>query len=411
MSVPRVYIFNSTCDFAVGNSNPSWQANQMLQKMEHDLGNLPQFLCKPNDIVIVQKYPSSQLVNILSDAGFEMPQFRKIDELHTITDIDSIHPWGWSPATHQLLKDVKAYCSKEFLSSAVASWKPEHRELYSRSTARKFLKSIISDYNENCFIGMNSLPRVCSSVSEIEEVAELWGKIMIKQPWSSSGRGLQPVTKFPIHQSVKQRISGMLKDQGKVFVEPLHSKILDLGFLYEITSDKVKWLGVSRFCTNDKGQYKGNYLNGFPPDFPDELVIFLEGIFEKVPQIHINLLGNPEIQKIYQGPLGIDMLIYRDIEGKLKINPCLEINWRFTMGHIALQLEQHLCIGAKAIFRIYYDNKKPFSVFASENIKQHPLKLSGGKIESGFIPLTDITEDSLFGAYMITSNSPWSPSF
>lgn len=375
------------------------------------MANLPQFLCQPKDIVIVQNHPSAQLINLLSEAGFVLPQFRKLNDPGTANNFNRLCPWGWSPATHQLLKHIIPLCSKEFLSSGVAEWKPEHRELYSRNTALQFLQTLLSEYKEKSFIGQEYLPRICKSIEEVEQVANQWEQLMVKLPWSSSGRGLQPVTKFPLHQSVRQRISGMLKNQVEVFVEPLLEKVFDLGFLYEVTSDEVKWLGPSLFFTDEKGQYKGNYLNGLPSDISDELTFFIKDVLEILPSIHINLLKRAEIRKLYQGPIGIDTLIYRSIDGKLKINPCLEINWRFTMGHVALNLEKYLHKETKAIFRTYYDNKKSFSIFARENIHNQPLKLSDGKIASGFIPLTDFSEGSIFGAYLETVNSRGSLSF
>lgn len=383
----------------------------MLQQMERDMANLPQFLCQLKDIVVVQNQPSQQLINLLSEAGFALPQFRTLNELTTANYFNRICPWGWSPATHQFFKPIKPLCSREFLSSATGEWKPEHRELYSRKTALQFLLILLSENKEKSFIGQELLPRVCKSVWEVEQMANKWEQLMVKLPWSSSGRGLQPVTKFPLHQSVRQRISGMLKNQGEVFVEPLLLKVFDLGYLYEITPDKVKWLGPSLFFTDEKGQYKGNYLNGLPSDISDELSLFIKEALEIIPPIHINLLNQAEIRKLYQGPIGIDTLIYRNIEGELKINPCLEINWRFTMGRVALNLEQYLHKGAKAIFRTYYDNKIPFSVFADEKIKQLPLKLSDCKISSGLIPLTEISEESIFGAYLSVVNSPGFQSF
>jgi hypothetical protein len=411
MSAPDVYLFNPTCDFAVGNSSASWQANHILQKMEHDMANLPQFLCQPKDIVIVQNHPSQQLINLLTEAGFALPHFRKLNELGTANNFNRLCTWGWSPAAHQLLKPLKPLCSTVFLSSAVAEWKPEHRESYSRNTALQFLQTLLSEYKKPSFIGQECLPRKCKSIGEVEQWANQWKQLMVKLPWSSSGRGLQPVTNFPIHQSVRQRISGMLKNQGEVFVEPLLEKVFDLGFLYEVTSDDVKWLGPSLFFTDEKGQYKGNYLNGLPSDISDELNLFIKEVLEIIPSIHINLLNRAEIRKLYQGPVGIDTLIYRNIEGELKINPCLEINWRFTMGHVTLNLEQYLHKEVKAIFRTYYNNQKSFSIFARENIQNQPLKLSDGKIASGFIPLTEISEGSIFGAYLSVINSPGSPSF
>jgi hypothetical protein len=234
-----------------------------------------------------------------------------------------------------------------------------------------------------------------------------YGKITLEQFGKRPSAGY----KFSDSSIGKATDFGYAKESGRSFRGTITRKSFDLGFLYEVTSDDVKWLGPSLFFTDEKGQYKGNYLNGLPSDISDELNFFITHMLEIIPSIHINLLNRAEIRKLYQGPVGIDTLIYRNIEGELKINPCLEINWRFTMGHVALNLEQYLHKEAKAIFRTYYDNQKSFSIFARENIHNQPLKLSDGKIASGFIPLTEISEDSIFGAYLSVINSPGSLSF
>ncbi|MDY4966911.1 MAG: hypothetical protein SO094_00910, partial [Prevotella sp.] len=44
-----------------------------------------------------------------------------------------------------------------------------------------------------------------------------------------------------------------------------------------------------------------------------------------------------EINGQYVGPFGVDMMIIKTQSG-LKVNPCVEINLRRTMGHVALSL-------------------------------------------------------------------------
>ena len=100
----------------------------------------------------------------------------------------------------------------------------------------------------------------------------------------------------------------------------------------------------------------------------------------------------------YEGYLGIDMMIYRDRCGTLQLNPCVEMNLRMTMGMVsAIIADRHLVPGSTATFRVTY-HKSPDEVRTaiSHLSQKHPLKTSGGKIVSGFMPLTPTYDDSHF---------------
>ncbi len=406
MQNPDIFLFNPTCDFATANNTVSWQPNHILQQMERDMGNLPQFLSKPEDIVLVQELPSSELLGKLKDAGFQLPSFLSVDKALTNPSclkkvIGSLRPWGWSPAAHHLLQPFKPLCRREFTESPVAMWKPAHRKLSSRETARELLINMLAHFGEARFIDVDFLPQICNSMDEVDQLATKWGKIMVKLPWSSSGRGLQAVTRIPVHPSVKQRIRGMLRSQGQVLVEPLLKKVQDLGFLYEATSEGINFLGFSRFFTTAQGQYRGNYLNGYPPDTSPELKIFLKMAENTLPEIHLQALSDMKIGEVYAGPLGIDTLIFEDNDGNYLINPCLEINWRYTMGHVALQLGQHIESRSNGTFYTYFSKEKPFSDFVSENMRNYPLIFIDDKLASGFLPLTEYMYNNVFGAYVV----------
>jgi hypothetical protein len=415
MQNPDIFLFNPTCDFATANNTVSWQPNRLLHQMERDMGNLPQFLSKPGDIVLVQELPSSELLNKLKDAGFELPSFLSVDKaLSSPTFLNgkpgNLRPWGWSPAVHHLLQPIKPLCIREFSESPMAVWKPAHRSLFSRETARDLLKNMLAQIGEIRFIDEDFLPQICYSMDEVEQLATKWKQVMVKLPWSSSGRGLQAVTRVPVHPSVKQRIGGMIRSQGHVFAEPLHKKIQDMGFLYDVTPEGIKFLGCSRFFTTVKGQYRGNYLNGYPADTSPELKIFLKMAENTLPGIHLQALSDMRIGELYAGPLGIDTLIFTNSDGDYVINPCLEINWRYTMGHVALQLERHIESQSTGTFYTYYSKEKPFSDFAAGNMKTFPLYSIDGKLVSGFLPLTEYMHNNVFGAFMQLFNSRGSAS-
>lgn len=407
---PDIYLFNPSCDFAVGNGSPSWQPGKLIRTMEHDLGNLPQFLGKSGDIVLTSGMPSPRLCDWLANAGFPVPQFLHFNTYSRIIPAVEesagwLRPWGWSPAAHQHLKAFKPFCSGKFLESPMAQWNPLHRDLFSRNTAAAALRLILEESGYPLFLDKKAQPRICTTLSGIETLADHWGKLMIKMPWSSSGRGLQPITRFPLHPSIARRISGMLKSQGYILAEPLHRKAADLAFLYDISGDRISFTGYSRFFTDDKGQYKGNYLNGWPGSFPDEVKSFAAMAESLLPEIHIRILKKLNVSELYSGPLGIDVLIYRDNNNHLRINPCQEINWRYTMGNIALHLEKSLHRLSSGIFGIYYDPQVSFKEMTGRLLSTHPPLLKEGRIYSGYVPLTEFSAENLFGAYIRISSA------
>ena len=99
------------------------------------------------------------------------------------------------------------------------------------------------------------------------------------------------------------------------------------------------------------------------------------------------------------------MLIYRDENDELFINPCLEINLRYTMGFVALKTEKLLAEKSKGVFRIFFEPGKSFLSFSNEMRAKHPLKIKESKIESGFLALTEPTPEKKFGAYLLAKQA------
>ena len=224
---------------------------------------------------------------------------------------------------------------------------------------------------------------------------------MLKAPWSSSGRGLQKITKAPVHEAVWQRVNSIIKDQGFVMAEPYFRGQMDFAFEFSALKGEICYLGTSIFRTDSKGQYQGNFLNGPGNQLPEKVYAFFRKHSENLIdwlKIHLEISG---LTKFYEGMLGIDGLVYMDSENQLRINPVLEINLRYTMGIVALNLEKYVGAESHGLFNLYYQPGKGFSVFAAEMTMVHPLVFRDNKIYSGFFPLTDFDEDSWFGAYLM----------
>jgi hypothetical protein len=310
-------------------------------------------------------------------------------------------PWGWSPAAHKLLSPLKSSCSEEFLSSPVSEWNPIYRDLYSKKFALEINKKLLSNFSSEIFLPEQQMAKICVSKQDFENAISQWGKIMVKAPWSASGRGLQPITKTPVHPKVWEKIMGIVNEQGYAIAEPFLDKIFDIAFLFGSKKEKISFIGYSYFITDKKGQYKGNYINGLPDNIGDELKFFIKKVKSELVYPLVSVLEKSRLTTEYEGFLGVDMLIYLNDNQELKLNPCLEINVRQNMGLLSLKLRNLISEEKSGIFKIFYIPGMTFLDFKSEMENKYPLHLKNNRIESGFIALTEAGCDRLFGAYLL----------
>ena len=401
----NIYIFNPTCEYSIANGNENWVPNRILRKMEADLSLLPTYFTTKNDFVLVNQMPTSAYLDELQQLFPNVPNFvlknKAVQNQQLFfTPIDSLRPWGWSPTIHKFLSPFKLLCSDDFKNSPVYHWTENHKIISSRKFSAQILEKLLA---EKCdfFLPLDFLPKTCTTQPDFKKAFQHWGKTMIKAPWSSSGRGLQKITKQPIHPKVWEKLLGIVNEQGYAMAEPYLNKVLDFAQQFEVYGGKAKFLGTTYFSTDQKGQYMGNYLNGLPENTDDLLLNFACMATNKIVDPLKRAIEESDIAKHYEGPLGVDMLIYKDDNNVIKINPCLEINVRNTMGLLALHLEKLIAPNQKGMFHIFFQPGKTFFDFAVEMTKKHPTTIQSNKIEKGFFPITEPGKNSLFGAYIL----------
>ena len=407
---PDIYYFNPTCELAVANCSANYMAPAGLVRFEKELCTLAGFLAQLKDIVIVDHKPPQEYIAQLEYAGFQLPEYHPAENLLAdqriiMADKGFLFPWGWSPAAHKLLSPFKPGCSPGFLKSPVAEWREIHRELYSRKSSLSILKQILQESNLDILLSVNDLPVICKSHTEIRSIQSKWGKVIVKSPWSASGRGLQFLRPNEYNQTNKQVIGGFLKQQGYVVAEPWHDKLIDISLQFFSNGDgKIDFKGLTTFKTDHAGGYKGNFIQELPPNLSTELKDFMKDNLDDIVNILNRVLLASEYSTDYYGWFGVDAIIFKSADGALKFHPCLEINCRFTMGAIALKLRDHLSEGSVGEFRIERERKGHFSHFCREMIKKAPLIVCNGKITQGFLPLTPPEIDHCFGAFLYVNS-------
>ena len=316
-----LHIFNPEHDIALASNLANFTAPHAGRQLRADLGFLPVLWAQEGDVVLVDNVEHAQKASrrLRRCAGV---QFASVPPL----EIDGIQVWGWDKALKAQLK--RKGCDPSLLPSDAYL---EHIRLLShRRTSARLLPLLQMQ-------GTVGESYECTKPEEVEQLLQKYGQVVMKAPWSSSGRGLRFCDAARLVNSEKLIVNNWLRNvisrQGSIMVEPFYDKVKDFGMEFSADGQgHIHYEGLSLFHTVN-GAYVGNILatertkqemlsRYIPADF-------ISCIREKI--ISLLDLGN------YAGPFGIDMMIVKSPSGFL-LHPCVEINLRRTMGHVALSL-------------------------------------------------------------------------
>lgn len=332
----KLHVFNTEHDLALAFGSPYFTPPHAARQLRADLGFLPALLADEGDVVLVDdvdnarhqlrwlegRLPKVQLVTLR-----ELPALlRSLEQA-----IDAVCPWGWDAAL----------CHR--LATAVPALKPlmpadEQLDTIREMSSRRWAANHLG--NAGVF---------CESLEEVSRQAALHDEVVMKSPWSCSGRGVR-------YRRDDRWASNVIKNQGGIMVEPYYNKVMD--FAMEFFSDgqgRVSYQGLSLFETIN-GSYKGNLL---APEAEK-----LKVISQLIPEEELTT-ARQEILRVmtdaigswYCGPFGVDMMVYAQGE-QMRLNRCVELNLRTTMGHVALALTRRLnpdSLLPHQLMRIEYD--------------------------------------------------------
>ena len=308
-----LYIFNPENDMALADGKPGYTPPAQIQQMRRELWWLPQWWAKEGDIV-----------------------WNGEDRLK-LADDTQILPWGWSPALRHQLE--QAGVQESLLPSKEKI--EQIRQLSHRRTAVALLQELCDELPLDGHIAGHSV--LCQSMEEVEEMVNTYNGALLKSPWSSSGRGLAPFPSLP--QGGGSWVKRILKTQGSIVVEQFLHKVADFALEFWLDgTGGVEYRGLSLFYTNERGAYQGNWV---APEGQK-----LAWLAQYIPLQYlqdIRAWWEERLRRFdYQGPVGIDMMLAE--EG---ICPCIEVNWRWTMGLVSCLAAEQGRYGRMVVEYIY----------------------------------------------------------
>ena len=377
---------------------------------------------------------------------------KDLTPLLEVMDDEDIMVWGWDHAIKSHL--LRMGIASDMLPTDEALTKL--RTCSERQSAHHLLRAFHADHPDGPYTGESILAH---SIDDIAAYATLHGHIILKDPLSSSGKGLRHVnineddndnenfqwiaSSSPSLSKVKNWINALIKRHGYLTAEPFYDKAQDFAMEFCIRDGQCHFIGYSLFNTNHHGRYESNLL------MADEKIENL--LAQYVPHSALHEVRDwviahnnhfiPTEWNTTKHPLyfGIDMMVVRttdkvafereqrlladsaersnfnEVNGQqttdairkanfqFLLHPCVEINLRLNMGIIAHEVRRRvLASQCEGTFHVAaFPTTEALHHFQQEQLLNHPATYQEEKVVSGYHPLTPIAQNTRHHAYVI----------
>lgn len=384
---------------------PSAKKSQMI----FDLETLPTFFAKRDDVVLVQKSPSRSFLRQLDLWGFEIPEYRECLAANRLvnpqqaqrfkvetTRKQKLCPWGWSQQIATNQKTDLPFDPKILFS------KVQHTELFMKlfvqlaTTDQNLLEIVVPDTHvgQIQIIDKKSFGEIPQTLTD-----QLY---FFRAQYGMSGqmaRVLDPKRFLGLANAV-------LSQQQVGVLEPALDKVFDYSIQLEIDAHgQVRDHGLLRFLADHKGAYFGAHIGAFDRGLPDEVRKFVASAeFKQLNECVLATVAKFLEAHNYVGLAGIDCLVCRMPDGSLRVRPLLEVNPRYNMGYLALQLKQRVLPGRVGIWALL-----PRHQLKEDQLPHFQPRTKQGTqlfLESGFFVLNEVTTDTATLAGLMIAETP-----
>lgn len=373
-----LYVFNPENDLALADGSWNYTAPKYAKKIRNDLQMLPVWYAEAVSAVLADK--SKANCDFLNDIKRKFCNISGVTVFDACCSIDKIYPWGWSQATCYQMKQL-VYDASVPSSDIIEVF----RSTSHRRTTLRILQGL--EYK-------GVMPKECHNLGDVSEFLNVFGRCIVKAPWSSSGKGVFLVTESNF-DAYKPLIGGFIKKQGSVICEKFLDKVLDFAMEFKSEKGVLSFVGLSVFENNNRFSYERAVVGSYEV-LLQKIVKYVSS--ECIDNLKTKLLEvlSDIIPKGYQGYFGLDMMIFKE-NGDFVIMPCIELNLRTTMGLVASMVGENVLEENKEgrMTILFHKSETELNNFLS-HLKPPVVKC--GRLCGGSLLLVPVYSDSRFTA-------------
>jgi uncharacterized ferritin-like protein (DUF455 family) len=415
---PVLWHYNPLCDAEIARGKPGLTPTDPVRRLSEDVEPLLMNLAGNQDVVLTSALPRAEWLKNISRLGFAVPEFRlagKLREDPRETKLAGIEPWGWSPESFERFRS----CADRliFVEGTNGTWARTQlaRADFSEAGLGKFFSKAWSTE----FFRRWAAQGWTEQIPDIGQVHQTWqsaqvaasdhfarggGPLLAKAPYGTSGtQNKRLLDASELEGPIGGWIRGVIEAQTGIVIEPWLAKIADLSLQLEVRKNQVELLGIRRFFTGSRLEYRGADLDPRLSSLGADNLRYLHSPQDGASPLErwrelARAVGHALAEDGYEGPAGIDALLHRLPNGALRLKPLVELNPRWTMGRVALAIEAHVLPGVPARWHWIQRRDLPadtpdFAAFARRLEALHPVAQAragdGMRISEGLVFTTD----------------------
>ena len=233
-------------------------------------------------------------------------------------------------------------------------------------------------------------------------------RLVVKQAYGLAGQNALRLWEPRLLENQRLWMQEALESGLPLVIEPWLDRVIDFSIQMEAGPEALRTCGYTGLVNDHRGQFKGNWATATHvrrlPSQVTDLLRPQAGDIDLIYDVFENIRRELEVEFLkrgYRGPVGIDAFVYRTRRGTIRLKPVVEINPRFTMGRLTLELMTHVSPGPNGFFRLFNRTEieeaghRTPPQFAKVLDERFPLRLEGHpkpKIQSGTLCLNDPTQ-------------------
>ncbi len=368
-----LHLFNPENDLALAANIANYTPPRAAQRLSQAGAALPLWYGSEGDMLLCYGVPARWYDSVCEAFGLGVGLYPHSPDGLNLEPA----PWGWS------LSARKTFLDDGLPQSSLPS--DAQLEAMRALSHRRTALMLAADLDAAGIKGIASPGVEVADPVKLADMLADQGPLVLKMPWSSSGRGVIDTRSTAKERALKFGIDS-IRRQGSVIVEPAHDRVIDFAKLYECRGGKCFEIGTSVFVTDCRGAYIGNLL----ADEGERRrrvaqktdISLLDAVTEA-----LRLSIERRIAPHYSGVLGVDMLA----DARRVLDPCVEVNLRRTMGYAANRVaDRYLAQGMTGIFKV-----QPRK--AGDLAQMLPPAIEGGRLTAGILHL--VPENPYFSIF------------
>jgi len=410
---PSVFVFNPFAEGRIAEGKTFTPAKHQAQ-LARDLANLPQFLCREDDVVLVPRRPAVEFLSGLKQTGFALPEFVELPKLcegqspsmtpargrprpphrYPTRDVAAgdgarapkaalaalaqrklgrLRPWAWGPDSAELLAPLFASVTGE-QRTAEQRFNDGLAELYSKAWSAAFLRKLLSQRRseeasgtwgdeawlcpaKEVGVAVDTVADALQAIAAIRAGGQ--HKVVVKQALGVAGQNSLRLWEPELLDAQRRWLANAVERGRRLVVEPWLERELDFSVQLELGAQGLKLCGYTGLRCDRRGQFQANWAESHHhkrlPVAVTKLLAERADIASRLQQLFgdlFTLLEAELVRVAFVGPMGIDAFVYRAADGRCRLKPVVEINPRYTMGRLTVELMKQTCPGSFGRFRL-----------------------------------------------------------